>query len=130
MASTLLNRGRCTAATVYRLAGISRQTANAALLILIQHNLVGSTGASHRDLPEEDMYEFDVSECLLRLRWPRILALTEQNYGEEVGGNRQARLVELTFQALLVVRQLLLYGKLTTPEILTVSNVTADRQSG
>ncbi|KAL1407341.1 RNA polymerase III subunit C82 [Vanrija albida] len=113
VASTLLNRGRCSAATVYRLAGISKQTANAALLILIQHNLVGSTGASHRDLPEEDMYEFDISECLLRLRWPRILALTEQNYGDE---------------ALAVVRQLLIYGKLTMPEILTVSNATADRQ--
>ncbi|TXT13111.1 hypothetical protein VHUM_01512 [Vanrija humicola] len=113
VASTLLNRGRCNTATVYRLAGISRQTANAALLILIQHNLVCSTGASHRDLPEEDMYEFDISECLLRLRWPRILALTEQNYGEE---------------AVAVVRQLLLYGKLTTPEILTVSHATTDRQ--
>jgi DNA-directed RNA polymerase III subunit RPC3 len=84
VASTLLNRGRCNAATVARLAGLTRATGNAALLILVQHNLVGSTGGSRRDPPEEEMYEFDVSECLLRLRWPRVLALTEDKFGDEV----------------------------------------------
>lgn len=84
MASTLLNRGRLTALSVSRLAALARPTTNAALLILIQHNLVGSTGASRRSSGEDEMYEFDVHECLLRLRWPRIMALTEQTFGEQV----------------------------------------------
>lgn len=30
------------------------------------------------------MYEFDIIECLMRLRWGRMLALTEKEFGEEV----------------------------------------------
>lgn len=30
------------------------------------------------------MYEFDTTECLFRLRWGRILALTEDRFGEDV----------------------------------------------
>lgn len=85
MASTLLNRGRSNAEAIARLAGLPRPTTNASLLILIQHSLVGSTGGSRRQEPEEEMYEFDTAECLMRMRWGRILALTEANFAEEVG---------------------------------------------
>lgn len=80
----MLNRGRSNAETIARLAALPRPTTNASLLILIQHSLVGSTGGSRRSVPEEEQYEFDTAECLLRLRWGRILALTESNFGEDV----------------------------------------------
>lgn len=84
VASTLLNRGRCSALTVSRLAALPLQTTQASLLILLQHHLVGSTGGSRRSPPEEEMYEFDIVECLMRLRWGRMLALTEKEFGQEV----------------------------------------------
>lgn len=84
VASTLLNRGRCSALTVSRLAALPLATTQASLIILLQHHLVGSTGGSRRNPPEEEMYEFDIIECLMRLRWGRILALTEKEFGEEV----------------------------------------------
>jgi hypothetical protein len=84
VASTLLNRGRSNVETIARLAGLPRSTTGASLLILIQHSLVGSTGGSRRAVPEEEQYEFDTAECLMRLRWGRILALTESNFGEDV----------------------------------------------
>ncbi len=30
------------------------------------------------------MYEFDVAECLMRLRWGRILAITQERLGPAV----------------------------------------------
>lgn len=125
MATTLLNRGRSNAESIARLAGLPRPTANAALLILIQHSLVGSTGGSRRKEPEEEMYEFDTVECLLRLRWGRILALTEQNFGEDVSA---VGLSAADIQALLIVRQLLMYGKLSMPEIAKTCGAGDDRQ--
>lgn len=67
-----------------RLAALPLSTTQASLIILLQHHLVGSTGGSRRNPPEEEMYEFDIIECLMRLRWGRMLALTEKEFGEEV----------------------------------------------
>lgn len=50
----------------------------------MQQNLVQSNGASIHQTGEEEMYEFDVSECLLRLRWGRMLAITQERFGQVV----------------------------------------------
>lgn len=84
VASTLLNRGRLPIPTISRLAAVSRQSTLAAILILMQHNLVLSNGASIKELEEEELYEFDVQACLMRLRWGRILALTQERLGTAV----------------------------------------------
>lgn len=61
------------------------------------------------------MYEFDIVECLMRLRWGRILALTEKELGQEVSYDVPS--MELTMQALAIVRLVFLFGKLTMEEI-------------
>lgn len=84
VASTLLNRGRLGAVALARLSGVSRTTTLASLLLLMQHNLVLSNGESLLASAEEELYEFDVQECLMRLRWGRILALTRSRLGDAV----------------------------------------------
>ncbi|WVR07357.1 hypothetical protein IAU60_004398 [Kwoniella sp. DSM 27419] len=102
VASTLLNRGRLPSSTIARLSGLTKPTALAALLILMQHDLVQSNGASYKETGEEEQYEFDVTSCLMRLRWGRILAITHQ---------------KLDQVALEIVRTLMIYGKLNVPNI-------------
>ena len=52
-----------------------------------------------------------VSECLYRLRWGRILAMTRQRFGEVVGE---------------VVRMLLVYGRLKAGEVVSVMEADGD----
>lgn len=124
IASTLLNRGRLPAPTIARLVGLPRPTTYAALLILIQHDLVQSNGASYKDTGEDEQYEFDVTECMMRLRWGRILAITHEKMDDVVSvlslDIDELELITRSFlplQALEVVRQLMIFGKLKVPEI-------------
>ncbi|WWC93589.1 hypothetical protein V866_000424 [Kwoniella sp. B9012] len=103
VASTLLNRGRLPLSTISRLSALPKPTTSAALIILIQHDLVQTNGASYKDTGDEEQYEFDTLACLLRLRWGKILAITHQSYDEV---------------ALEVVRTLMIYGKLKVPDII------------
>jgi len=84
VASTLLNRGRLGITAVSRLSAVSRNNTLAAVLLLVQHNLVLSNGESLLGTGEEELYEFDVQECLMRLRWSKILSLTEEKLGPVV----------------------------------------------
>ncbi|ODN79044.1 hypothetical protein L202_04548 [Cryptococcus amylolentus CBS 6039] len=111
VASTLLNRGRLPATTVARLSGLSPHVTNASLLILLQHNLVQSNGASVKQTGEDEQYEFNVDECLLRLRWGRILAITHE---------------KLDLVAVQVVKQLMIYGKLRVPDIVSACGGDSD----
>jgi DNA-directed RNA polymerase III subunit RPC3 len=54
------------------------------LVILIQHNIVLSNGASIWETEEEDLYQFDLEACLLRLRWGKMLAITQERFGDVV----------------------------------------------
>lgn len=47
----------------------------------MQHNVVLSNGESLISPGEEELYEFDVQECLMRLRWGQILSLTQERLG-------------------------------------------------
>lgn len=110
---------------IQRLCGIPRRTCISALLLLLQHNLVLSTGAQARHLAEQDPstssaerehfpeehYEFDVRECLLRLRWGRILAFTERKMGQK---------------AMELVRVFMVYGRLKVGDMNRVMGVEGD----
>nr|WRH23598.1 DNA-directed RNA polymerase III subunit RPC3 [Naematelia aurantialba] len=98
VSSTLLNRGRLSASALARLSGLPPRLVLGSLVVLIQHHLVLSTG----ETAKEEQYEFNVEECLLRLRYGRILAVTRERLGEA---------------ALEVIRQLIMFGKLRAPDI-------------
>ncbi|KZT44098.1 hypothetical protein SISSUDRAFT_1085644 [Sistotremastrum suecicum HHB10207 ss-3] len=77
--SVLLTRGRLSALNVARFSELKISTVRAALLILIQHNLVW-----HSETEEEgEILEINVDECLARLRFGRFVWLTGQIYGQE-----------------------------------------------
>lgn len=50
----------------------------------MQHNLVLCNGESFLKSGDEELYEFDVQECLMRLRWGKILSVTEERLGPTV----------------------------------------------
>ncbi|WWC90893.1 uncharacterized protein L201_005830 [Kwoniella dendrophila CBS 6074] len=103
VASTLLNRGRLPLSTISRLSALAKPTTSAAILILMQHDLVQTNGASYKDTGDEEQYEFDTLTCLLRLRWGKILAITHQTYDEV---------------ALEIVKTIMVYGRLRAPDII------------
>ncbi|RSH81385.1 RNA polymerase III subunit C82 [Saitozyma podzolica] len=115
VASILLNRGRLPFPYIVRLAGLPRPTVAAALLLLMQHNLVLSNGVHLRTDPEglEEMYEFAVLDCLHRLRWGRMLAMTQERLGSV---------------AMEVVRMVMVYGKLTPGDVMRVTSAEGDGQ--
>jgi hypothetical protein len=84
------------------------RTAAAALLILMQHGLVTTSCLylAHPDpspdAPRDGLYEFDENECLNRLRYGRILHITQT----------LARL-ERYPEAVEIVRRVMLYGRMT-----------------
>lgn len=86
VASTLLNKGRLALFSVQRLSGLKPDSVIQSLVILHQHNLLLSNGASLLlpDSGTEELYEFNLPECLLRLRWPKILSVTEQLFEQTV----------------------------------------------
>lgn len=85
-ASTLLNRGRLNLPNLTRLSGLRPSQTTNALIILIQHGLVLTNGASFWKESDLDLYEFDLEHCLLRLRWARILAITKNRFDDLVSG--------------------------------------------
>ncbi len=83
----MLNRGRQSLAELCHQTKIRSRSVQAVLITLIQHNLAWHCEAA---LGEQlvEYFEINVKECLMRLRWGRILTTTEDEYGEEV---RRAR---------------------------------------
>jgi DNA-directed RNA polymerase III subunit RPC3 len=63
---------------------------------------------------EEELYEFAVNECLHRLRWGRILAITEARLGKV---------------AMEVVRMVMVYGRLKAGEVISVMGGEGDGPS-
>jgi DNA-directed RNA polymerase III subunit RPC3 len=84
-ASTLLNRGRLNLPNLTRLSGLRPSQTTNALIILIQHGLVLTNGSSFWKESDLDLYDFDLEQCLLRLRWARILAIAKHRFDELVG---------------------------------------------
>jgi DNA-directed RNA polymerase III subunit RPC3 len=80
VASVLLTRGRLAIPTLLRLATTKPRITRAALLILIQHQLV-----RHFDSEDDgETLEFNVDVCFMRLRLGRYSFLAKDLLGDEV----------------------------------------------
>eukprot|EP00352_Strombidinopsis_acuminata_P008316 CAMPEP_0176350178 /NCGR_PEP_ID=MMETSP0126-20121128/9263_1 /TAXON_ID=141414 ORGANISM="Strombidinopsis acuminatum, Strain SPMC142" /NCGR_SAMPLE_ID=MMETSP0126 /ASSEMBLY_ACC=CAM_ASM_000229 /LENGTH=93 /DNA_ID=CAMNT_0017700025 /DNA_START=161 /DNA_END=442 /DNA_ORIENTATION=- len=75
-----------------------------ALVVLIKHNLVN---VAFNEFESTNMYTFDDTECLLRLSFPRYLALIEQS-----STNGKSMEIEM-----IILREVFLNGSLTREEI-------------
>lgn len=58
------------------------RTVRAAILILVQHNLLWHSQSEE----EGEVFEINIDECLMRLRYGRYVWLAEQLYGKSVRG--------------------------------------------
>ena len=80
VAGTLLNRGRLQLPTLIRFTGLKPSLVRASLIALIQHNLVWHA----EDAVEGEVLEIDWEECIVRLRFGRILAISKERFGAPV----------------------------------------------
>ncbi|KAG1883007.1 RNA polymerase III subunit RPC82-domain-containing protein [Suillus subluteus] len=80
VASALLTRGRLSLAQLIRYTMIKPRTVRAAILVMVQHNILW-----HSNTEEEgEMLEFHTLECLMRLRFGRFVWQAEQLFGPSV----------------------------------------------
>ncbi len=82
-------RGRLALPPLIRLSQLKPRTARASILILIQHNILWHTKGEDNI----EMFEVNVDECLLRMRFGKFILLAEQKFGKSV---RHARFVYST----------------------------------
>ncbi|KAH9030687.1 hypothetical protein EDB85DRAFT_2074259 [Lactarius pseudohatsudake] len=75
--STLLSRGRLPFPQLVRYSNLKPRTVRAAILVLIQHNILWH--ATSEDGGE--VFEVNTNECLARLRFGRYVWLAEQCFG-------------------------------------------------
>ena len=76
----LLTKGRLPLAQLARLSELKLRTARASILALIQHNILWHTKSDD----ELEMFEINVDECLMRLRFGRFVWLAEHIFGQAV----------------------------------------------
>ncbi|GHJ85795.1 hypothetical protein NliqN6_2197 [Naganishia liquefaciens] len=114
VAHVLLNKGRLNLAEICHYTKLKTRSAQGVIIALIQHNLLW-----HSEVPQGEKlveyFEFNLKECLLRLRWGRILALTEDEYGSD---------------AMQIVRLILNRGKMRLPEIISAMGVEEMAEKG
>ncbi|KAF8753306.1 RNA polymerase III subunit RPC82 [Rhizoctonia solani] len=103
VAGTLLNRGRLQLPTLIRFTGLKPSLVRAAVIALIQHNLVWHA----EDAIEGEVVEIDWEECIARQRFGKILAITKEKFGAPG-------------QAIISI--ILDHGKLRLPDILRLLN--------
>ncbi|KAG1858366.1 RNA polymerase III subunit RPC82-domain-containing protein [Suillus subalutaceus] len=100
VASALLTRGRLSLAQLIRYTMIKPRTVRAAILVMVQHNILW-----HSNTEEEgEMLEFHTLECLMRLRFGRFVWQAEQLFGPS-----GAEIVQLILD----------HGKLQPPDIIS-----------
>lgn len=80
MASVLLTRGRLSVIQLVRFTELKPRTVRAVILVLVQHNLLWHSTS------EEDgaVLEFNINECLTRLRFGRYVWLAGVCFGKQV----------------------------------------------
>lgn len=80
MVSTLLTRGRLPLPQIVRYTRLKSRVVQASILVLIQQNLLwhaqGDDGM--------EAFEVNVDECLMRLRFGKVVFLSQQLFGKEV----------------------------------------------
>ncbi|KAI9446641.1 hypothetical protein H4582DRAFT_1907274 [Lactarius indigo] len=99
--STLLSRGRLPFPQLVRYSNLKPRTVRAAILVLIQHNILWH--ATSEDGGE--VFEVNTNECLARLRFGRYVWLAEQCFGTLVCAS--------------IVQLILDHGKLRPPDIIS-----------
>jgi DNA-directed RNA polymerase III subunit RPC3 len=83
VASILLHRGRMRLSEIAHFTKLPRQSVAGILITLVQHNLAWFCESELGDRIHE-YFEMNLKECLMRLRWSRILELTQEEYGDDV----------------------------------------------
>jgi DNA-directed RNA polymerase III subunit RPC3 len=80
LAAVLLRRGRLPLSQIIWFSGLKPRIARAAILVLIQHNVLWH---AQSDIDGE-VFEFNTDECLMRLRYGRYVWQAEQLFGKAV----------------------------------------------
>ncbi|TFY65459.1 hypothetical protein EVG20_g5577 [Dentipellis fragilis] len=117
VASTLLTRGRLTLPQLVRYSSVKPRSARAAILVLIQHNILW-----HAQADDGVVFEVNTEECLTRLRFGRYVWQVEQILGSAVHLSfvRTAHLRLTRYEQAAEILQLILdFGKLRPPDILS-----------
>lgn len=78
--SVLLTRGRLSLSQIHRYTQLRPRIARASILVLVQHNLLWH--AQSEDGME--VFEFNVDECLARLRFGKVVFMAQQLFGKAV----------------------------------------------
>ncbi|KAK0445529.1 hypothetical protein EV421DRAFT_1797154 [Armillaria borealis] len=100
IASVLLTRGRLTLPSLARYSGLKTRTVRAAVLVLVQHNILW-----HATLDKErEVLEVNIEECMMRLRFGKYTWQAEVLFGK-AGGQ--------------IVQLILDHGKLRPPDIIS-----------
>ncbi|EPT00131.1 hypothetical protein FOMPIDRAFT_1030603 [Fomitopsis schrenkii] len=100
VASVLLCRGRMPLAYIIRISGLKPRTVRAAILVLVQHNILWHSQSDD----EGEVVDINIDECLTRLRFGRYVWQAEQLFGKAAAE---------------VVQLILDNGKLRPPEIIS-----------
>lgn len=80
VASVLLTRGRLTLPQVVRFTSMKPRTVRACIIVLVQHNVLWHAQSDD----EGGVFELNVEECLLRLRFGRFVWQAAQLFGDPV----------------------------------------------
>ncbi|KAJ7632237.1 RNA polymerase III subunit RPC82-domain-containing protein [Roridomyces roridus] len=99
VASILLTRGRLTLSRIVHLTSLKPRTVSASILVLVQHNVLW-----HAKSGEGEVFEVNIEECLVRLRFGRFVWQAGQLFGDE-----GAQIVQLVLD----------HGKLRPPDIIS-----------
>ena len=117
----LLVRGRLPLTQLIRFTALRPRTVRACILVLVQHNIIW-----HVLSDEGEMFEVNIDECLMRLRFGKFIYKSEELFGKPV------RDLNLTFcliilivieQAAEVVQVILDHGKLKVPDIMSLLGI-------
>ncbi|KAI0709018.1 RNA polymerase III subunit RPC82-domain-containing protein [Earliella scabrosa] len=100
VASVLLTHGRLGLPQLIRFSKLKPRVVRASILVLVQHNLLWHAQSDD----EGEVFEMNMEECLMRLRYGRYVWLAEQLYGRT-----GAEIVELVLD----------HGKLRPPDIIS-----------
>ncbi|TFK55025.1 hypothetical protein OE88DRAFT_1653647 [Heliocybe sulcata] len=110
VASVVLTRGRLGLPQIVRFSSLKPRTVRACIIVLVQQNILW-----HAHTEEEgEVVEFNIQECLIRLRFGRFVWQTEALFGQEAAE---------------IVQVLLDHGKLRRPEIMSRLSVSEPKRS-
>lgn len=103
VASILLHRGRMTLTEIAHFTKLPRKSVAGIIITLCQHNLAWHCESESAGGRISEFFEMNLKECLMRLRWGRILETTQERFGTD---------------GRLIVQAIFEGGKLRLPNIL------------